>query len=150
MAPLRLGNVVRWRNGPSGNIGVVAEHDNGRIRVAFDDATSLIFAPPYEALERVTFAAGAPVRLISDDVSGVVLEMMESDGVVVYQVSMPGEVVKTVVESGIRPAIITDPVALLRRGEIHDARATNLRLTATRLQFAHQFEQLSSLSNSRV
>lgn len=53
-------------------------------------------------------------------------------------------------ESGLRPALVTDPVELLRRGVVHDARSTNLRIVATRLQYAHRYDELSSLSNSRV
>ena len=83
---LRAGNLVRWRNGPSGNIGVVAEDDSGRVRVAFDDGESLMFAAPYAAIERVTFEPGSPVRLISEEASGVVLEVGALDGVAVYQV----------------------------------------------------------------
>jgi SNF2 family DNA or RNA helicase len=47
-------------------------------------------------------------------------------------------------------AIVTDPLQLLRSGALHTARSVNLRVAATRLLFAHQFDELSSLSNSRV
>ena len=49
-----------------------------------------------------------------------------------------------------RPAIETDPLALIRAKRFQSAWSCNLRLTATRLFFAHRYDQLSSLSNSRV
>jgi ATP-dependent helicase HepA len=146
------GNLVRWLGGAAGTVGVVAELSNGgrQARVAFDGAEDLTFAAPFAAIPRLVFSPGLPVRLVSEDALGVVLVATDLDGLMVYQISLPGEVVKTVLESALRPGVITDPAALLRRGDLHSARSTNLRLTAMRLQFAHRFEELSSLSNSRV
>jgi superfamily II DNA or RNA helicase len=53
-------------------------------------------------------------------------------------------------EDGVRPAAVTDPVERLRAGALHGARSTNLRLAATRLLFAYQHDELSTLGNSRV
>ena len=56
----------------------------------------------------------------------------------------------TVTEDGVRIAVETDPIARLRAGQLDTRPVANLRLAATRLLFAHQYDELSSLSNSRV
>ena len=152
LSPLVRGNLVRWRNGQSGNIGVVADvPDGGRqVRVHFDTAEEMTFAWPTAALERVIFAAGTQVESTADHQVGVVTAASVSAGLIVYQVSLAGGTTKNVLETGLRPAIISDPIALLRSGELGSARSCNLRITATRLALAHQFDALSSLSNSRV
>ena len=53
-------------------------------------------------------------------------------------------------EDGVRIAVETDPLAQMRGGKLDSARSVNLRIAATRLLFAHQYDELSSLSNSRV
>ena len=67
-----------------------------------------------------------------------------------YQVSLPGGQAPMVMEDGVRPAAITDPIERLRAGELNSPRSTNLRLAATRLIFAYQHDELSTLGNSRV
>ncbi len=124
---------------------------NGRqLRVRFDSGDEHTFVWPSESLARVTFEPGAAVQVQPDDVVGVVIGSTENMGLRVYQISLPGGAQKGFLESGVRRAVINDPAERLRRGELDTARATNLRLTATRLSLAHQFDELSSLSNSRV
>ncbi len=74
-----------------------------------------------------------------------------ANGVSVYRVALPDGSKKTVPEDSLRPAQIAGiPATLLTNGEYGSAFAHNLRLAGTRLSFAHQFDELSSLSNSRV
>jgi superfamily II DNA or RNA helicase len=152
VAPLARGNLVRWRNGQTGNIGVVADliQDGRQARVQFDSGEAMIFAWPSPTLERLVFVAGTQVESTADHQTGVVTGLALSGGVIVYQVALAGGAVKSVIETGLRPALVTDPVALLRSGELGQARSSNLRVTATRLLLAHQYDGLSSLSNSRV
>ncbi len=152
--PVR-GNLIRWSNGGSrtGEFGVINEAtQNGhvQVRVRLDTGDEHSFVWPSSALERIVFAPGDEVQTSNDGEAGVVASAQETNGVLWYSVRLPGGVRKVVMESGLRPAIITDAVELLRRGVVHDARSTNLRLVATRLLYAHRYDELSSLSNSRV
>ena len=146
---LAAGNVVRWVAG--GGVGVVVDFDGGRqVRVRFDSGEENLFAWPNDVLERVHFEPGSKVHLLADDEIGVVTTVTEIDERLFYAVQLPAGVQKTVLEDGLRAAVITDPLELLRAGTLDPARSVNLRLSATRLLFAHQFDELSSLSNSRV
>ena len=146
---LTPGNLVRWINGPTGDIGVVAAAENGRVRVRFDSGEEHQFAAGAGMLEPVVYEPGTQVEFVGDGSAGVVKSRSIHDGVLVYQVGLPNGL-KTALESSLRPALLTDPIALLRAGQVHSARSTNLRVTAIRLSYAHQFDELSSLSNSRV
>jgi SNF2 family DNA or RNA helicase len=146
------GNLVRWTAAPGTGVGVVTvTAPNGRkIHVHLDTGEDQLFAWPNDALERVLFDAGDDVHLVADDEVGVVSAVSQLNGRTVYSVNLPGGMKKTVLEDGLRRAILTDPLELMRRGQLHSARSVNLRLAATRLLFAHQYDELSSLSNSRV
>jgi SNF2 family DNA or RNA helicase len=148
---LVAGNVVRWVAGANGGVGIVVDVDGGRqVRVRFDTGEENLFAWPNDVLERVRFEPGSKVHLLADDEIGVVSDVTEIEGRLFYAVQLPAGVQKTVLEDGVRAAVITDPLELLRAGTVDSARSVNLRLSATRLLFAHQFDELSSLSNSRV
>jgi ATP-dependent helicase HepA len=145
------GNLVRWTSGAAGGIGVVTSVDGGRaVQVRFDTGEDNLFAWPNDVLERVIFPSGSQIHLLSDDEIGVVSSVTDVGGKIFYGVRLPGGVQKTVLEDGVRGAVITDPLQLLRAGTLDSARSVNLRTAATRLLFAHQFDELSSLSNSRV
>jgi ATP-dependent helicase HepA len=148
VATLNPGNLVRWLNGAAGNVGVVLEAAQA-VRVVFDDGEAHLFARGTPALERVTFAVGSKVQSVSDGAIGIVSGSVERDGLLIYQVAQP-DGIKVSIESGLRPAVETDPLALIRSGVYQSSRSTNLRLTATRLLYAHRYDELSSLSNSRV
>lgn len=148
---ISIGNLVRWTSGAGGGIGVVTEtEDRRRVRVRFDNGDENLFAWPNDVLERVVFAKGAQVLLLADDEVGVISNITDLGGRIFYAVQLPGGVQKTVLEEGVRTAIVTDPLQLVRAGTFDSARSVNLRTAATRLLFAHRFDELSSLSNSRV
>lgn len=144
------GALVRWLNGQSGNIGVIESADGGRLAVRFDDGSAMQFAWPTKVLERVTFPAGSQVETVEEHEAGVITGATIVSGLVAYQVNLASGTTKSVIETGLRPAIITNPVTLLRSGTLGTARSVNLRIAATRIQFAHQYDNLSSLANSRV
>ena len=145
------GNLVRWTSGAAGGIGVVTSVDGGRaVHVRFDNGDENLFAWPNDVLERIVFARGTQVLLLAEDEVGVISNVTDVDGRMFYAVQLPGGVQKTVLEEGVRTAIVTDPLQLLRAGPLDSARSVNLRTAATRLLFAHRFDELSSLSNSRV
>ncbi len=149
--PICKGAVVSWRNGPTGNLGVVDEASNGRVLVRFDSGETMQFAWPTPVLERIVFKTGDQVETKADHEVGVVTAIsVATGGVFVYQINLAGGALKSVIETGVRPAIITDPIALIRAGRLSSARAANLRIAATRIIFAHQYDELSSLASSRV
>ena len=151
VAAIAKGNLVRWRNGQTGNIGVVADVSNDRqVSVSFDGGDLMTFAWPSSVLERVLFPVGSQVETTGEREVGVVVGVSAAADILVYQVNLSGGATKLIVESGLRPAIVTDPIALLRAGELGSARSCNLRIAATRLVFGHQYDELASLSNSRV
>lgn len=154
--PMRLvtGNLVRWRGGQLGrDIGVVVETpmDGRMARVVLDIGEELTFRNPTDVLNRLLFQEGSSVVVKNDGHYGVVTSRLDlANGVAVYRISQPDGTEKTVPEDSLRPAQITNPSTLLGRGEYGTATAHNLRVAGTRLAIAHQFDELSSLSNSRV
>ena len=80
--PIHRGNLVRWRNGQAGNIGVVIEalQDGRQARVHFDSGETLVFAWPSSALERVVFHAGSQVESSADRQVGVVTALSVNAG----------------------------------------------------------------------
>src|SRR5437763_4538798 len=153
-APPTRNNLVRWLNGSSraGELGIVNEvmNDGRAVRVRLDSGEEHTFVWPNDRLDRVMFAPGQQFGSLSDSEDGVVAIARERLGNLWYLVSMPGGVQKTVMESGLRPATISDLFERLLQGTLHNARSTNLRVVATRLQYANRYDELSSLSNSRV
>jgi SNF2 family DNA or RNA helicase len=151
---LAPGNLVRWRGGQLGqDLGVVVESwmEGRRAKVLLDIGDELSFALPTDVLSRVVFSEGATVLVKNDGSHGVVTHQMSlPNGVAVYRIALPDGSEKTVPEDSLRPAQITNPATLLRRGEYGETFRHNLRVAATRLAFAHQYDELSSLSNSRV
>jgi superfamily II DNA or RNA helicase len=149
---LAPGALVRWRGGDNDRWGVAtALAPNGRrATVHFDDGETLEFAWPADNLERVVFEPGQPVKLEATEERANVAEVIASGERVLYVVSLADGSSKTVTEDGVRIAIETDPLAQMRNGNLDSARSVNLRTAATRLLFAHQYDELSSLSNSRV
>jgi SNF2 family DNA or RNA helicase len=143
--------VVSWRNGPTGNLGVVDDASNGRVLVRFDSGETTQFAWPTPVLERIVYKVGDQVETKADHEVGVVTALaVAAGGVLVYQINLAGGASKSVIETGVRPAVITDPIALIRAGRLSSARTANLQIAATRILFAHQYDELSSLASSRV
>jgi ATP-dependent helicase HepA len=144
------GNLVRWQNGPSGNIGVVKDVSPRHITVLFDHGEQQTFVLPNDVLTRVTFDPGTLVQIQPGGERGVVIGHDEVSNLLLYRINLASGSQPNVVETSLRPAILTNPLELLRQGKLHSARSVNLRLTATRLLFEHQYGELPSLSNSRV
>jgi SNF2 family DNA or RNA helicase len=148
-----VGSLVRWRKGPTGgDIGTVAEVLNGgqRLRVRLDNGEEHLFALPTEVLQRVQFSDGTHVAIRSDGAAGMVTGRTELDGRVIYDVALPDGSARSVPEDSLRPARVVDPRTILRTGEARSPFHMNLRIASTRLLFQHQFDDFSSLSNSRV
>src|SRR3954454_20983221 len=140
-------NLIRWRQPGGETLGtVVALEDGGRrVHVRLDDADERTFVWPSEVLERVLLPEGQHVRIEASGLVGVISAVREHNGIALYQVSLPGGQAPTVMEDGVPPSAITDPIERLRAGKLHSTRSTNLRLAATRLTFAYQHDELSTL-----
>ena len=150
MAPIAKGAVVRWCNGQTGNVGVVNEAGNGEARGPLqfwrDDAVRVAV----DRIERVEFPVGAQVETSAEREVGVVTAKVPSGGLLVYQVSFVGGATKSVVETGLRLAVVTDPdrVASIRSTQLRaELQPAGCRDTDS---LAHQYDDLSSLSSSRV
>ena len=152
LASAVVGNLVRWGNGREGDVGVVADRsaDGHQVTVRFDSGETHNFVVPSATLDRLIFPDGHHLSVRNDGRTGVVVGQLQNQGLTIYRLSFPDGSVKTVPEDSVRPARITDPLTLLRQGELVSPFSMNLRLAGTRLLFAHQFDDLSSLSNSRV
>jgi ATP-dependent helicase HepA len=53
-------------------------------------------------------------------------------------------------EAGLRPAVLKDPVQRLRTGKPGEPRRLALRSTAARYAFANRYDEFTSLENSRI
>src|SRR5690348_6748508 len=100
----------------AGKLGLVIERPaSGRqVRIRFDSGEEHVFVWPTNALERVRFPVGSQLELIAEREVGVVAGVRESAGRVFYQINLPGGARTTAMEQGVRPAVITDPLALIR------------------------------------
>ena len=145
------GALVRWIGGEVDRWGVVgAVADNQRaVTVHFDDGETLSFAWPAENLMRAILEKGQTVKLEATRDRGNIADVIAADERVLYVVSLPDGSRKTVTEDGVRPAVETDPLVRMQGGELDSARSVNLRIAATRLLFAHQYDELS-LSRTRA
>jgi len=150
VVPIAKGAVVRWRNGQTGNIGVVDEVANGRARVRFDSGETHDYAWPSSVLERVVFASARKSRPWRTTKS----------------VSSPFRPCPTGCWSTRSVSQEERPSRSWKRA--CDRRQSPIRLRyfelassvrpaprtfasrATRIVFAHQYDDLSSLANSRV
>ena len=56
--------------------------------------------------------------MLASNTVGVVSGVRSHNGIVLYQVSLPGGQAPMVMEDGVRPAAITDPIERLRAGEL--------------------------------
>ena len=110
----------------------------------------MAFALPTEVLFRVDFPDGAKVSVKGDGATGMVTGHREIAGRFVYDVALPDGSSRSVPEDSLRPARDLDARTILRTGEARSPFSMNLRIAGTRLLFQHQFDDFSSLSNSRV
>ena len=145
-------NLIRWNQPGGETLGVVVRVEAGgrRVVVRLDTGGEQMFVWPSEVIERLQLPQGQHVKVLASNTVGVVSGVRSHNGIVLYQVSLPGGQAPMVMEDGVRPAAITDPIERLRAGELNSPRSTNLRLAATRLIFAYQHDELSTLGNSRV
>lgn len=150
---LGIGNLLRWKKGPvGGDIGVVVEllNDGRQLRLRLDSGEEIVFAAGTDVLQRVEFPDGAHVAVKSDGAVGMVTGRTDLGGRLIYQVALPDGSTRTVPEDSLRPGRVVDPRTVLQAGEPRSPFHMNLRIAATRLLFQHQFDDFSSLSNSRV
>lgn len=144
--PLPVGALVRWGE----RLGVIEWTDGRQIKVRFDGGEVLKFSVSGNTLERVGFGPGAQVTRRGDETIGVVLTAAAASGYPTWIVSFPGGAPTSVVESGLRPAVVSDPVERIKSGELGVADDFHLRCVAADYWTAHMHNPLVSLSSSRV
>ena len=151
MADLSLGNVVRLI-GQDAELVVDDVLQGGAIlSLRGDDDRLVTVRNGPETLQRVLRQPGDMVRsLVSGSVGMVQAEMRVEDGVRYYRVQFADGRAKTVLESDLRLEPITDPLQRLQRGMLESVRPFQIRLMAVRLRLAHQYDELTTLSNTRL
>lgn len=149
---VQVGNVVRWLRGAQGkNLGVVTGTEGNRATIRLDVGEEFTFALPTDVLDAVAFEPGSQVTVTSDGSTGMVTGSFDGpDGMRFFRIAYADGTQKVAPEPSLRPARIVNPITLAKAGEFGSAFLMNLRIAATRLSFVHQFDELSSLSNSRV
>src|SRR4051794_10411250 len=110
-------NLVRWK----GLHGTVTSLEPSRVTVRFDDGETRQFSYPSDVLRRIMLLDGQHVQVVSTGEIGVIRTQLEARGILLYKVGLPSGQSPTIVEDDIRPAVITDPIARLRAGELHTA-----------------------------
>jgi ATP-dependent helicase HepA len=140
-----IGGLVRWND----QLGVVDRIDRKHFTVKFDSGSVQGFAADADVLKRVELKAGDQVTRFGDPVVGVVLEALSGSGFPTWKVSFPSGLVN-VSEMGLRPAVLTDPLARMKAGRLGTASDFNLRAVAADYWYAHLHDELVSLAHARV
>ena len=145
------GNVVRMV-GQDGELVVDAVLQGGALLTLRGDGDELVtvrMGP--DTVQRVLRQPGDMVRsLITGSVGMVQSEVRAQEGVRYYRVQFVDGQTKIVLESDLRLEPITDPMQRLQRGMLDGVRPFQLRLMAVRLRLAHQYDELTTLSNTRL
>ncbi len=143
-----VGVVVRWQD-KLGVVGSIEVDGDGAVAsVNFDDGDTMNFKTDSGQIVRVRFEPGDQVAR-NDGVIGVVLEPSTAGAYPSVRVAFPGSVA-SVVEMGLRPAIIDDPLERMRVGQLGTATQFNLRSVAADYWLANRYSELVSLAHARV
>jgi ATP-dependent helicase HepA len=139
------GALVQWNE----KIGVVEALSGNRADVRFDSGEAQTFTTQSKVLKRYPFEIGSQVCRVTDQLVGVIVGTTPGDGYPTWKVSFPGASVN-IAESGLRPAVIDDPVERMRSGQLGKAGDFNLRSVAADYWTAHHHNELVSLAHARV
>jgi SNF2 family DNA or RNA helicase len=143
-----VGALVQWQEKLGVIVGLQADGDGELAEVDFDDGEHMFFKADSGQITRVVLGPGAQV-MRPDGLVGVVLEQASQGDYPTWKVAFPGSVT-AVVELGLRPAVIDDPLARMESGNLGQATALNLRSTAADYWLSNQYSDLVSLSHARV
>ena len=143
-----VGALVSWQERLGVIIGLEVDGDGASVEVSFDNGDRMLFKADSGQIVRVELSPGMQVMRTDGDI-GVVLEQASDGDYPSWKVAFPGSVT-TVVELGLRPAVIDDPLARMENGHVGSASAFNLRSVAADYWLANQHSDLVSLSQARV
>jgi ATP-dependent helicase HepA len=143
-----VGALVKWQESLGVIICLEVDGDGASAEVSFDSGDRMLFKTDSGQIVRVELSPGMQVMRTDGDV-GVVLEQASDGDYPSWKVAFPGSVT-TVVELGLRPAVIDDPLARMETGRLGSAAAFNLRSVAADYWLANQHSDLVSLSQARV
>lgn len=145
---LSVGALVTWQEKLGVIVGMEVDGDGAMAEVSFDDGEQMFFKTEAGQIARVEFAAGMQV-MRGDGAVGVVLEQASDGSYPTWKVAFPGSIT-SVVELGLRPAVLDDPIGRMEAGLLGSATAFNLRSVAADYWLANQYSDLVSLSHARV
>lgn len=144
-----VGCIVFW--GEDERVGIVTHVEGGRATVRFDDGTQMQFSLASDVLRRVPLKPGYLICRADDPQTvGMIYEPTDTDGVPSWRVAFPPSTIATIAESGLRPAVIEDPLQRMRSGRLGTARDFNLRSVAAEYFITHHNSDLVSLGSARV
>jgi SNF2 family DNA or RNA helicase len=150
MQQLVQGNIVSF-NG-QGEYEVIEVLAYGRqVRIQPPEGEPIVVRYEPDILQRIQRRPGDPVRSLVSGVGGVVQSIAgEQDGVTLYRVQFNDGRPRVTRETDLRSVPISDPLQLLERGTVESVRDFQLRTMAARLSLAHQYDELATLSNTRL
>lgn len=143
-----VGALVQWQEKFGVVVSLQEDGDGVLAEVNFDDGGTMFFKTDSGQVSRVALGAGMQV-MRPDGAVGVVLEAASDGDYPTWKVAFPGSV-SAVVELGLRPAVIDDPLARMESGNLGTATDFNLRSVAADYWLSNQFSELVSLSQARV
>ena len=143
-----VGCLVRWII--HGIFGVVDAIDSGRATVSMETNETLNFSIASGVLKRVLIEIGTQVTTVDQpDIVGVVIGSVPNQPQPTWRVQFPSQSAM-IVESGLRPAIIRDPLERLRNGYIGTPKDFDLKSVATDLWTQHLHNDLISFAHAQV
>lgn len=144
------GNLVALASCPDCAIGLLHRTVGDRAQVRTIDGSESIHEYALAELSRFRFEINTLIRSRTEGECGIVVGCRELDGLATYRVQF-SRVQKRIPERDILDATTSDdPLELLRDGRLEDADAFILAFQARRLRYAYTYEDLVSLSNSRI
>ena len=143
-----VGCLVQWIQ--YGIFGVVDALDGGKAIVSMDNDKTYNFRIASGVLKRVPIEIGTQVTTVdTPDIFGVVVGSVPNQKQPTWQVQFPSQM-SAIVESGLRPAPLSDPLERLRNGDIGTPKDFDLKSVAADLWTQHLHNDLISLAHARV
>ena len=146
-AALVVGALVIWH--PHKLFGVIEAIENRHATVKLDDGRTITFLTDAGVLARVIEVGSRVVRANKPDNPGVITRAISGQQQPTWQVTFPSNT-EMILESGLRPALIKDPLERLLDGHIGHPNNFNLKSVAADLWTQHLHNDLVSLAHARV
>lgn len=130
--------------------GIVDAIEDKYIIVNLENGDRKKFVADAEVIRRANIEVGAQVTRVNlPNIVGVVVESVPNQKHPTWRVGFPGEMIM-VLEKGLRPAIIKDPIERLKMGAIGYPSDYDLKSMAADLWTRHLHNDLVSIAHARV